>query len=124
MTLKIYGLPQSTATQRVLVVLKETNVPYELVPVDFFGGGLKKPEYLARHPFGQMPYIDDDGFILYESLAICKYVASKYASGGLSLVPDPQDFKAVALFEQACSVEESNFFPFAVRIVAERYAKR
>ncbi|KAI0092258.1 glutathione S-transferase [Irpex rosettiformis] len=121
MPLKVHGLAQSSSTQRVLVVLKEKNVPYELVPVDFFGGELKSPASLAKSPFGQIPYIDDDGFVLYESLAICKYIAAKYA--GTPLLPDQSDVKAVALFEEACSVEESNFHPFATGIVIEKYGK-
>ncbi|KAI0092259.1 glutathione S-transferase [Irpex rosettiformis] len=123
MTLKVYGLPQSSATQRVLVVLKEKNVPYELVPVDFFGGELKSLAFLAKSPFGLIPYIDDDGFILCESLAICKYIAAKYAGSGTPLLPDQSDVKAVALFEEACSVEESNFQPIATGIVVEKYFK-
>ncbi|KAF8205903.1 glutathione S-transferase [Mycena galopus ATCC 62051] len=69
----------------------------------------KSPEFLQYQSFGQGPYIDDEGFILYESRAICRYIAAKYPASGLI----PSDPKAHALFEQATSVELSNFDPSA-----------
>ncbi|KAI0092255.1 glutathione transferase [Irpex rosettiformis] len=123
MTLKVYGVLQATFTQRVLVVLKEKNVSYEFITVDWAGKTHKAPSYLLNHPFGQFPYIDDDGFILYESIAIMKYIALKYRDQGAPLLPDPGDLKATALMEQACSVEASNFNPFTTPIVIEKYGK-
>ncbi|KAF9001510.1 thioredoxin-like protein [Cyathus striatus] len=107
MVLKLYGNPNSTCTKRVAVVLHEKKVPFEFVVIDFAKGEHKTPEYLTRQPFGQVPYLDDDGFILYESRAIGRYIATKYASQGTpGLIPT--DLKKQALFEQAASVETSN----------------
>ncbi|KAF9459959.1 glutathione S-transferase [Collybia nuda] len=117
MTLKLYGSPMSTCTRRVAVVLHEKKVPFELVPVDLGKGEHKAPEYLEKQPFGQVPYIDDDGFILYESRAIARYIEAKYPNQGTSLVPT--DPKGRALFEQASSVEGSNFDPYASQAVFE-----
>lgn len=58
MVLKLYGSAVSTCTRRVAVVLKEKEVPYEFIPVDFTKGENKTPEYLSKQPFGQVPYID------------------------------------------------------------------
>ncbi|KAF9219904.1 glutathione S-transferase [Gyrodon lividus] len=110
MVLKLYGFPTSTSTLRVAVVLKEKNVPFEFHKVDPTKGEHKALTFVAHQPFGQVPYIDDDGFILYESRAICRYIAAKYASQGTPLIPT--DPKAYALFEQAASVETFNFHPF------------
>lgn len=90
MVLKIHGMPMSTCTRRVAAVLKYLDVPYELVTVDLRAGAHKAPEYLAKQPFGQVPYMDDDGFILYESRAMARYVAVKYGKGKLL----PQDVQS------------------------------
>jgi len=82
-------------------------VAFELVPIDFFKKEHKSPEYLEKQPFGQVPYIDDDGFILYESRAICYYIASKYPNQGTPLLPT--ELKANALFHQATSIEIFHF---------------
>ncbi|KAJ7839347.1 glutathione S-transferase [Mycena olivaceomarginata] len=107
--LKLYGSSFATCTRRVGAVLHELKIPFELVSVDVMNGAHKTPEYLEKQPFGQIPYIDDDGFILYETRAICRYLAAKYPASGLI----PTDPKANALFEQAASVEVSNFDPSA-----------
>ncbi|KIJ60351.1 hypothetical protein HYDPIDRAFT_177446 [Hydnomerulius pinastri MD-312] len=111
MVLKLYGFPTSTCTLRVAVVLKEKNVPFEYHNVDLTKGEHKAPGFVVHQPFGQVPYIDDDGLILYESRAIARYIAAKYASQGTQLIPT--DPTAHALFEQAASIETSNFDPFA-----------
>src|SRR5277367_2663757 len=64
---------------------------------------------------------DDDGFILYESRAICRYIARKYASQGTPLIPT--ELKAEALFEQAASIETS-YFKHASAAVHEGVAKK
>jgi len=53
---------------------------------------------------------DDDGLILYESRAICRYIAAKYASQGTPLLPT--DLVSTAFFEQAAAIETSNYDPF------------
>ena len=58
MVLKLYGSSQSTCTRRVATVLKEKEVPYEFVAIDFMKGENKTPEYLVKQPFGQVPYIE------------------------------------------------------------------
>ncbi|KAG2364575.1 glutathione S-transferase [Suillus spraguei] len=117
MVLKLYGFTTSTCTLRVAVVLKEKNVPFEFISVDLTKGAHKAPEFTACQPFDQVPYIDDDGLILYESRAICRYIAAKYASQGTPLLPT--DPTAIAFFEQAASTETSNYDPFVSGLVWE-----
>src|SRR5438477_3651369 len=57
MVLKLYGFIYSTNTQRVVLVLKELNVPYEFVNVDLTKGEQKSAEYLAKQPFGVVPFM-------------------------------------------------------------------
>jgi glutathione S-transferase len=65
---------------------------------------------------------DDDGFILYESRAMCRYIARKYASQGIPLIPT--ELKAEALFEQAASIETSYFYKHASAAVVEGVFKK
>ncbi|KZP20623.1 glutathione S-transferase [Athelia psychrophila] len=125
MVLKLYGSPISTCTKRVAVVLKEKekNVPFEFIAIDFRKGEHKAPDFVAKQPFGQVPFIDDDGFILYESRAIGRYIATKYASQGPALIP-LGDLKANALFEQAASSEQANFDALAHVLSYEKWFKK
>jgi glutathione S-transferase len=79
---KIYGVPRSRAF-RTLWLAKELGLDYENVPVDFAGGGTRQPSYLAINPNGHVPAIDDNGFVLWESMAINLYLAKKYGLGTL-----------------------------------------
>jgi glutathione S-transferase len=82
MTLKIYGVARSRAA-RVLWMTKELGLDYEHVKVDFATGETRRPEHLRLNPNGHIPVIDDDGFILWESMAINLYLAKKYDRSGL-----------------------------------------
>lgn len=55
MTLTIYGVGMSTCAKRVGIILHEKQIPFNLQVVDWTG--LKSPEYLEKHPFGQVPYL-------------------------------------------------------------------
>ncbi|KAF5349754.1 hypothetical protein D9758_010193 [Tetrapyrgos nigripes] len=123
MVLKLYGGPTTTCTQRVATVLYEKKIPFELHFVDWTKGEYKAPAHLEKQPFGQVPYLDDDGFILFESRAICRYLDAKYPDHGPKLAPPSSDLKATALFEQGVSIEISNFDPFVSKAVAEAVLK-
>ena len=110
--MKIFGHPLSTCTRKVLMTLAETGTSHELTVIDFAKGEHKAEPYLARQPFGQLPALDDDGFVLYESRAISRYINDK-AKGPLV----PTDLRARALTEQWISVETSNFTPHAMKFV-------
>jgi glutathione S-transferase len=120
--MKVYGHPFSTCTRKVLCTLAEkgknaaTGEGAEFVLVDLQKGEQKQPDYLAKQPFGQVPVIDDDGFILYESRAICRYLDATLPGTKLT----PSDTKGVALMEQWISVETSNFTPHAMKVVYQR----
>lgn len=100
MTVKLYAFKASTCSQRVITVLNEKNIDYELITIQLMKGEQKTPEFIAKQPFGKIPVLEDDGFLVFESRAICKYLAKKYAGQGTKLIPDESDLKAYALFEQ------------------------
>jgi glutathione S-transferase len=68
---------------RTLWMAKELGLDYEHVKVDFADGGTRQPGHLALNPNGHVPVIDDDGFVLWESMAINLYLAKKYGRDGL-----------------------------------------
>ncbi|KAF9530991.1 glutathione S-transferase [Crepidotus variabilis] len=121
MVLKLYGSAKSTCTRRVAVILHEKKVPFELVPVDYAAGEHKSEAYLKKQPFGQVPYLDDDGFILFESRAIGHYIASKYPDQGTPLIPS--GLQANALFQQALSIEVADFDDYASKAAKESVFK-
>jgi glutathione S-transferase len=86
--LRILGHPASSNVQKVLWCCGELALPFERRDIGGPFGGNRTPEYLALNPNGLVPTIDDDGFVLWESNVIVRYLVSKYASGAaLSLYP-------------------------------------
>jgi glutathione S-transferase len=80
-SLKIYGVARSRAF-RTLWMAKELGLDYEHIKIDFATGETRTPAHLALNPNGHVPVIDDDGFILWESMAINLYLAKKYGRDG------------------------------------------
>lgn len=78
--IKLYGVPGSRAA-RCLWMLEELGLEYENVPVHFATGETQKPEYLALNPNGRIPTLDDEGFVIWESMAINLYLARRYGGG-------------------------------------------
>jgi glutathione S-transferase len=81
--LKILGRKTSSNVQKVLWCCGEIGLPFERTDVGGPFGGNKAPEYLALNPNGLVPTVDDDGFVLWESNAIVRYLAAKHAAGSL-----------------------------------------
>ncbi|TCD69580.1 hypothetical protein EIP91_007002 [Steccherinum ochraceum] len=121
MVVKLFGASFSGHTLRVAMVMQEYNVPFELIKVDMVQGEHQSDAYLNNHPFGQVPYIDDDGFILYESRAISWYIATKYRDNiKAPLLPDMyKDTKKYAIFEQAASVNECHWERYTTKMVRQ-----
>ncbi len=81
--IKLYGIPASRAF-RSLWMLEELGIPYENVPTHM-ATDAKQPEYLKINPNGRIPtLVDDDGTVVWESMAINLYLAEKY---GKDLMP-------------------------------------
>jgi glutathione S-transferase len=110
--IQVYGTARSTCSRKVLTALHETNTPFELNVIDFSKREHKQEPHLSRQPFGQIPAIDDEGFKLFESRAILRYLS---AMNGDMLTPST--VKERALMDQWASVEQSNFSPNAMKFV-------
>jgi len=112
--MKVYGSPRSTCTRKVLTVLGEKGASFAFVMVDLAKREHKAAEHIERHPFGVIPVLeetraeqplDDDGFVMYESRAIIRYLDRKLPGVALT----PTEPHAYARMEQFISIEASYF---------------
>ena len=88
--MKIYDLKAGLNTRRVRIFLAEKGIEVLRVEVDMAAGENQRPEYLAKNPMGTMPLLElDDGTMIAESIAICRYFEI--------LHPDPPLFGVGAL---------------------------
>ena len=81
--LKIWGRANSTNVKKVLWAAEELGLAYERLEAGGVHGVVDTPEYRALNPNGLVPTIEDDGFVLWESNSIVRYLAAKHDSGGL-----------------------------------------
>lgn len=81
----VYGSAMSTFVRTVRLALEEKPCSYELIDVSPFAGEHRQAEHLARHPFGKVPAFSHDGFDLYETDAIVRYIDQEIP--GQSLQP-------------------------------------
>src|SRR4051812_37900841 len=75
--IKIYHAERARGA-RVIWLLEELGVPYEVEPLEFKDEVLKSPEHMARHPLGQLPVVETDGVRFFESGAQVQYFLEKY----------------------------------------------
>ncbi|MGD9508546.1 MAG: glutathione S-transferase family protein [Geminicoccaceae bacterium] len=99
----IHGPAISTYVRTVRLVCEEKGAPYQLAEVDIMQGGNKTPEHLARHPFGKVPAFEHDGFQLYETSAITRYLDAVLPGPSLT----PADPKGAARMQQAIAIVDS-----------------
>lgn len=85
MSLTLYESPLSSNAQKVRFLLAELELAYESIEVAMFGIGTRSEEYLAINPFGLLPTLLDNDFVLYESNTILRYLAE--TKGGEELYP-------------------------------------
>ena len=81
--LKLWGRVNSINVQKVLWALEELKVPYERTDAGLQFGVVNEPFYRKMNPNGRVPTIDDDGFVLWESNAIVRYLSAKHGAGTL-----------------------------------------
>ncbi len=75
--LKIWGRANSINVQKVLWVCEDLKIPHKRIDAGMEHGVNKTPEYLILNPNGLVPTLDDDGFILWESQAIMRYLVRR-----------------------------------------------
>ncbi len=78
--MKIYGTYLSAPANKVRLAASALDIDADYINLDLTKGEHKTPEYLAVNPLGKVPAIDDNGFYLFESNTICRYMANKVNS--------------------------------------------
>lgn len=80
--LKIWGRPNSLSVQRVMWLIGELGLSYEMIPAGGSFGGLDTVEFRAMNPHGRIPVVVDGGEPIWESHTILRYLAARYDTGG------------------------------------------
>jgi len=89
---KIWGRRGSSSVQKVIWTLAELGVEHERLDAGHGYGVTDTPEYLAKNPNGTVPTLEEpDGFVLWESNAIVRYLATRYGPGNLAPA-DPRKY--------------------------------
>jgi glutathione S-transferase len=94
-----WGTLRSTHASKTKVVLEEKRLPYRIENLPPGNLWKKPPEMTARHPLGKVPYIEEDGFTLYDSTVIDEYLEDRYSWPRL-LPADPVMRAKVRMVEQ------------------------
>ncbi len=100
----VYSVPGSPFGRAALATLEEKGASYRFAPV--MPGTMRTPEHLSRHPFGRVPVLQHDGFSLYESQAILRYLDRVLPNPTLT----PGDCKAAARMDQVMNVNDWYLF--------------
>jgi len=91
--IKIWGRNNSINVQKVMWAVGELKLPHERIDIGGSFGKNREPPYLAMNPNGLVPTLEEEnGFILWESNAIVRYLAAKHGAGTLA----PSDPRARA----------------------------
>ena len=113
--IKLYTFPPSTNSRKVRIALLEKGLEFERVNVDLSKREQKNPEYLKIHPFGQIPALDDEGFIVYDSTIINEYLEDEYPYP--PLMPEGSEARARARMME--DFRDTHFNPPCVRLIYE-----
>jgi glutathione S-transferase len=117
--MKLFGHPLSPCTRKVLITLVEKGQKARFENVDLIAGAHKHPAHVERHPFGVIPVLDDEGFLLYESRAIMRHLDRRGAAPSLV----PSSLPELALMDQWLSVDQSYIAPHTRALAIERVLK-
>lgn len=109
--LVIHGAAGSPYVRAVQIAAEEKGAPWRLEALP--PGGSKGEAHLKRHPFGRIPTIEHDGFQVYETQAIVRYIDQAFEGPSLQ----PKDPRAAARMNQVMGVNDCYLFPLAIRVI-------
>ena len=113
--IKLYTFPPSTNSRKVRIALIEKGLEFERINIDLSKKEQKNPQYLKIHPFGQVPALDDEGFIIYDSTIINEYLEDEYPYPPLL----PKDSEGRARARLMEDFRDTHFNPHFVEIIHE-----
>lgn len=122
MSIKLYRHPLSGHSHRAQLALSLLGIGHELVDVDLMKGAHKAPEFIRMHPFGQVPVLDDNGTIVFDSNAILVYLATKFDAERRWLPRDPKGQADVQAWLSVAAGQIA-FGPAAARLITVFGAK-
>ncbi len=94
MTITVWGRPEAVNVQKVLWCLEELGLDYTRIDAGGRFGGLDTPDFLAMNPWGRVPVIRHDDFILWESNAILRYLCRTFKQGPFASLTDKAYYQA------------------------------
>src|SRR5207247_3536148 len=102
--LKLHCPPPSTYSPRVPIACLEKGIDIQLVEIDMAKGAHRSPDYLRLNPYGRVPTLEEDGFVLYESTAILEYLEATHPAP--PLVPaDARGCALAAMHMKLCDIQ-------------------
>ena len=105
--LKLWGRLNSVNVQKVVWALDEIGLAYDRIDAGTPFGVNDTPDFLRMNPNGLVPVIEDDGFVLWESNAVVRYLAARYAEGSLL----PADLRVRADADRWMDWQATTFLP-------------
>lgn len=103
-TVRLHYHPFSTYSRRVVIALIEKQIPHELVAVDMMGRKHREEPYLSLNPYGRVPTLEEDGFVLYESTPILNYLEATRPTPALAPA-DPRLRAFVDMHMKLCDLQ-------------------
>jgi len=113
MGIKLHYHPLSTYSRRVRIALAEKQIPHDLVLVDMPARRHREPPYLSLNPYGRVPTLEEDGFVLFESTAILNYLEATHPRPALA----PADARGRALVDMHMKLCDLQFTRYAGTII-------
>ena len=114
--LEVYGDPHSMCTQKILILLEELNLKYDLKKVDLLKNEQKDDEFLKINPFGKVPAVKYGSRNLFESRSILRYIAKNNV--------EIDDLLGDIGVDMWLEIESQSYNPLVSKIIYEKVFKK
>jgi glutathione S-transferase len=118
--MKLYDFPFSPNCRKVRAVAYELGIDLDLVPINLLKGESRTPEFMAKNPNGKVPVLEDGDLVLWESIAIMRYLVAK--KGGSTLIPSTT--KEQADVDRWLAWQIAHLSPAMSKVAFERIVKK